>query len=157
MQIQRWSKKLTPKIHNVESANFFFVILSINGSTSMEKFLKQLLDFYHIWPLAQWISSLVGLVVLYLITGYYYNKWLSDKGGWLDMKTRVWLIVFDISLNLVVGIYYMNHRETILGAIMVRCPVAISPGIFAAELCCFYFYCRYLRHEWEFRKPKKQN
>ena len=31
------------------------------------------------------------------------------------MKTRIWLIIFDISINLALGIYYMNHRETILG------------------------------------------
>jgi hypothetical protein len=75
------------------------------------------------------------------------------------MKTRIWLIIFDISFNLVVGVYYMNHRDTILGSIMVRCPVAISPGIFAIELFCFYFYCRYLRRDGkqQFRKPKNQN
>ena len=60
------------------------------------------------------------------------------------MKTRIVLIFSDITLNLVIGIYYMNHRETLLGSIMIRCPVAISPGIFAIELFCFYFYCRYL-------------
>jgi hypothetical protein len=75
------------------------------------------------------------------------------------MKTRIWLIIFDISINLALGIYYMNHRETILGGIMVRCPVAISPGIFAIELFCFYFYCRYLQFggKQQFKKPKKEN
>jgi len=72
------------------------------------------------------------------------------------MKTRIALIIFDITLNLAIGIYYMNHRETLLGGIMMRCPVAISPGIFAIELFCFYFYCRYLIPDGKqyFKKPK---
>jgi hypothetical protein len=145
-QLRSWvRKKLNPKFNKVERLNFFILFIFTIPPKSGEKFFKQVIDFYHIWPLGQWIGSLVGLILLYLVTGYYYNKWLSDKGGWLDMKTRVWLILFDLSLNFALGLYYMNHRETILGSIMMRCPIAISPGIFLIELICFYFYSRYFR------------
>jgi hypothetical protein len=66
------------------------------------------------------------------------------------------LISFDLGLNLVLGLYYMDHRETLLGAIMMRCPIAISPAIFAMELFCFYLYCRYFipKGKQYFKKPK---
>jgi len=108
---------------------------------------EQLVDFYQLWSLSQWVSSLSSLILFYWITGHYYNKWLSEKGGWLTIKTRVWLIFFDLALNLALGLYYMNYRETLMGSIMVRCPIAISPLIFFLELVCVYLYYRYTKKQ----------
>jgi hypothetical protein len=44
------------------------------------------------------------------------------------------LIGFDLLLNFAIGIYYMSYRETALGQLMLSCPIAISPFIFAIEL-----------------------
>ena len=56
---------------------------------------------------------------------------------------RVGLILSDLSLNLGLGMYYMDHRDTFMGQFMLRCPVAISPFIFLLELLCVYLYYRY--------------
>lgn len=106
--------------------------------------LENLSTFFHIWPLGQWIGSLVGLVLLYVVTGHYYNKWLQHWGGWLDWKTRCWLIAVDLGLNFIIGLYYMNYRETAMGALMMTCPIAISPLIFILELAAMIAYRRYV-------------
>lgn len=38
----------------------------------------------------------------------------------------------------------MNHRETLIGQIMVTCPIAISPLIFIVELICVTIYYYYV-------------
>lgn len=117
-----------------------FLIFSTNSSKDLTTLFT---EFYHLWPLSQWISSLVSLILLYWVTGYYYNKWLSNKGGWLDWKMRIWLIVSDLTINLILGLYYLNHRDTVMGVIMLKCPIAISPLIFVLELTCVYIYYRF--------------
>lgn len=126
----------------------FFFLYSADPSRNWTTLLN---EFYNLWPLHQWISSLAGLIALYWVTGYYYNKWLSDKGGWLDWKMRIWLIISDLTINLMLGIYYMNHRETAMGVVMLKCPIAISPLIFILELVCFYIYYRFGKN----RRTKK--
>jgi len=59
------------------------------------------------------------------------------------MKKRFALIFLDLGVNFALGIYYMAYRDTLLGQIMLTCPIAISPGIFIIELICFYVYCRF--------------
>ena len=106
-------------------------------------FWELIYKFYKIWPPFQWATSLITLVLIYWVSGYYYNKFLSNKGGWMDTKTRIWMIIFDLIFNLILGIYYMNHRETFLGALMVKCPVFCSPVFWLLELICFYIYSRW--------------
>jgi hypothetical protein len=40
-------------------------------------------------------------------------------------------------INLALGVYYMGARDTFMGEIMLRCPIAISPLIFAVEFVTF--------------------
>jgi len=115
----------------------------LGNPISSPSWIQDLIDFYHIWPWHQWLTSLVSLILLYWITGHFYNKWLSDRGGWLTFKMRVWLIISDLTLNLALGIYYMHYRETLMGAIMLTCPIAISPVIFLLEMFCVYIYYRF--------------
>lgn len=110
--------------------------------------MAKLSTFYNLWPWYQWVFSLLTLILLYWITGHYYNKWLSDKGGWLKWSTRIWLISFDLSLNLALGLYYLDYRETMFGHFMLKCPIAISPVIFILELICLYIYRRWGFPSW---------
>jgi hypothetical protein len=111
---------------------------------SNKNFIWELLvKYYEIWPPIQWITSLLSLVLIYWISGYFYNKFLSKKGGWMDAKTRVIMIFIDLFLNFLLGIYYMNYRDTFIGALMIQCPVFCSPLFWLVELICFYFYYRY--------------
>jgi len=136
----------------IPRTNFYLLLLSTTpggeGKNWFEILFLNFKEFFSIWPLFQWITSLIGLIVLYWITGYYYNKWLSSSGGWLNIKTRCWLIVTDLSINLILGLYYMNYRQTTMGIIMMKCPIAISPIIFCLELLCVY--C------WYYVQKKKQ-
>ena len=105
---------------------------------------QSLLDYLHLWPWYQWVSSLIVLIILYLVVGHYYNKWLSDSGGWLTTPMRCGLILVDLLVNLSLGMYYVEHRQSIMGGIMVKCPIAISPVIFLLELICVFLYYYFL-------------
>lgn len=150
---KKFVKYFNTNIKKPTSLNFF-VILATNPS---ENLITRLTEFYHLWPLQQWVSSLVGLIALYWATGYFYNRWLSDKGGWLSWERRIWLIAYDFLINLSLGLYYMNYRETVLGAMMLKCPIAISPLIFILELVCFYIYCRFFINKKNEKKKNNKN
>ena len=122
----------------------FFILLSIDPNNSnTDSFFKLLTDYFTIWPVFQWITSLLTLVLTYWASGYLYNRFLSEKGGWMDAKTRVIMIVVDLILNFSLGIYYMQYRDTFMGALMVHCPVFFSPVFWLIELICFYIYTRF--------------
>ena len=53
------------------------------------------------------------------------------------------MIVLDLVFNVVVGMYYMGHRETLMGEFMMRCPIAISPFIFLIEFIVVVCYSKY--------------
>lgn len=62
------------------------------------------------------------------------------------------MIGLDLLINFVLGIYYMGARDTLMGVIMFRCPIAISPLIFLIEFVVFvWYYKKYVL------KPKKKN
>ena len=130
---------------------FYLTWLMLNPSSKQNSFWELLIKYYEIWPPFQWVTSLLTLVLIYWVSGYFYNKFLSNKGGWMDAKTRVVMIIIDLILNFCLGIYYMNYRDTFIGALMVQCPVFCSPLFWLIELICFYTYYKYI----SFVKPKK--
>ena len=106
-------------------------------------------EFIHIWSLTQWLSSLLGLIVLYVIAGMLYNKYLSEKGGTLSYKQICYLMLFDLTVNLIVGVLVMGmpYRSWVLGQFMLTCPIAISPAIFILELSLVYCVSRYFYNQ----------
>lgn len=122
--------------------NFFILFLQNSNPNPELNIMKLLQEYFHIWPLFQWTTSLLTLIVVYWMSGYFYNKYLSEKGGWMNAKTRVIMIFVDLMLNFILGIYYMNYRETVIGALMIQCPVFLSPIFWIVELLCFYIYYR---------------
>jgi len=107
--------------------------------------IERLIRFFQIWSFEQWFFSLALLIPSYFLMGHVFNKWLEKtlRGQWLTMKDRAWLILFDFTLNLSLGLYYMDYRDKLMGEIMMRCPIAISPLIFMGELIfvtIYYFY-----------------
>lgn len=94
----------------------------------------RLWEFFQIWPLSQWISSLVGLVLMYWITTGLYNKRLFNYNLEMSSQFRFWMILSDLLLNLGLGLYYLGYRETLMGQLMLKCPIAVSPVIFILEL-----------------------
>jgi hypothetical protein len=130
----------------------FSVVWKSNPNTNWELFCEKTVEYFALFSLSQWISSLVSLVFLYWITGRYYNRLLANKGGWLDVKTRIWLIVIDLANNFALGIYCMYYRETVLGKLMVLCPIAISPAIFVLELICVHLYKSYINRTGLFKE-----
>jgi hypothetical protein len=134
--------------HNIS----FFIVLSINNANNSKEpdlFSKEtFVEFCKLWPLYQWIGSLTGLVILYWFTGKLYNKWLSPYGGWLSWKTRILLIISDLAINLVVGMYALRYlKDTAFGLFMMKCPIAISPAIFLLELLIVFLYGAYKIYE----------
>ena len=103
---------------------------------------KKLVEFICIWPPYQWVTSLLSLVLMYWFVGRWYNKRLEKEGGWISAKARILMIFFDLFINLCIGLYYMDYRETIMGVLMMRCPISISPLIFVLEFLVFVIYYR---------------
>lgn len=102
---------------------------------------KTLIEFFQLWPLEQWVYSLIGLVLLYWATTKIYNKRLKRKYNTeLTVYFRVYMIVSDLLINLALGLYYLSYRETTLGQLMVSCPIAVSPLIFIVELILVIFW-----------------
>ena len=130
----------------------FILKISSDKNSVWDLLWDLLVKYYQIWPPFQWATSLVSLVLIYWISGYFYNKFLSKKGGWMDTKTRVWMIILDLFLNFSLGIYYMNFRETFMGQLMLKCPVFFSPFFWLIELIFFYVYYRYIN----FSKNQKE-
>lgn len=131
---------------------FFCVIWKTDPNKNWEILCEKVVEYFALFSLSQWISSLVSLIFLYWITGRYYNRLLANKGGWLDVKTRIWLIVIDLVNNFAIGIYCMYYRDTLLGQLMVLCPIAISPAIFVLELLCVHLYKSYINRTGLFKK-----
>ena len=95
---------------------------------------NKLIEFFSLWPAQQWISSLLGLVLLYVFTTWCYNKRLRRYDLQMTFAFQFWMICTDLILNLIIGLYYMQHRNTVLGALTVTCPISLSPAIFVIEL-----------------------
>jgi hypothetical protein len=119
--------------------NLFLIIEGSDKNSIWDLIIK----FYKIWPPFQWATSLLTLILIYWITGYYYNRFLSSRSGWMNTEARIIMILIDLFLNFSLGIYYMNHRETFIGTVMLQCPVFLSPVFWLIELVCFYLYYRY--------------
>lgn len=109
---------------------------------SFQEFTDKSYEFFYLWPLDQWVSSLVGLVIMYWMIGNWYNKRLKAEGGWISWQARISMITLDLLINFVLGLYYMDHRGTVMGDLMVSCPIAISPVIFFIEFAVFVYYYR---------------
>jgi hypothetical protein len=118
----------------------FLVTKSVKSESTWESILDLFIDFLKIWPLTQWIFSLFTLLVLYIWLGKVYNRKLQVSGGWISAKTRIGMILLDLTLNLVIGMYYMAHRDSLIGVFMMRCPIAISPIIFVLEFVVVSWY-----------------
>ena len=127
---------------NIKNINLLSIFI-LNTNSNKDSMWEALVKYYQIWPPFQWVTSLLTLILIYWISGYFYNKFLSRKGGWMDTKTRIFMIGVDLLLNFSIGIYYMNYRDTFIGALMLQCPVFCSPLFWLLELICFYSYYRY--------------
>jgi hypothetical protein len=126
-------------------------------NTKPKNWTEQLVTFVSIWPMHQWIFSLITLILMYWVIGRWYNKKLKRQGGWISWQTRVVMIFIDLIINLVLGIYYMGSRDTIMGEIMLRCPIAISPLIFLIEFLVFiWYYKKYVLNK-EQKSSKEKN
>lgn len=145
---QRNSTQIVARRWNV----IFFIMFQTQPNKGVETLGTKIAEYFALFSFTQWTFSLISLVLCYWLAGYYYNKWLAEKGGWLDAQTRVWLIVVDLLTNFVIGVYYMYHRETLMGQFMVQCPIAISPVIFLLELICFHLYSSYIKGTGFFKK-----
>lgn len=114
---------------------------------------SKIIEFFQIWPLSQWVYSLIGLVALYALTTYLYNKRLTFYKNEMSLSFRFWMIFSDLAVNLALGLYYLDYRETIMGQLMLKCPIAVSPVIFLVELLLVI-----LIKEYEiFNRRKKNN
>ena len=103
-----------------------------------EKITTQLIEYKNIWDTHQWVVSLIGLFVLYAVLIILLNwtgltRPITRGEGFL-------LISFDLLLNFIVGLSYMGYHDTIIGGLMLQCPIALSPFILAIELTVYVLY-----------------
>jgi len=121
-----------------QNINFSFILI-FTSAPNQNSVWELLIKYYHIWPPFQWITSLVTLILIYWMSGYFYNKLLSQKGGWMDTKTRIIMIIIDLVLNFSLGVYYMNFRDTFIGALMIQCPVFLLTSFLTCRTHLFLY------------------
>lgn len=133
-------------------------IVGILVTTSLMIVFTQdkLIKFFNIWPLEQWVSSLIGLVLLYYFATYLYNQRLLKYNLEMSFSFRFWMIFSDLLINLGVGLYYLEYRDTIMGMLMVKCPIAISPFIFVIELLVVILIKEYEIYNQNRKRTKKK-
>lgn len=120
------------------------------------EWLIKLIDFFHLWPISQWVSSLIGLVLMYWFAIKYYNKRLIKHKNEMSNSFMFWMIASDLLINLAVGLYYMEYRNTILGALTCQCPIAFSPFIFIIEFLIVILIKEYEIYSQNNQKNKKK-
>ena len=125
-----------------ERSNELNTFMKNSGLTLLfiNDFSERFIRFVKIWPAQQWIFSLLGLVIMYWLIGSWYNKRLKKQGGWISTQARCIMIIVDIMINIALGMLVMDSPETVLGMLMLRCPIAVSPGIFLLEYLTFIIY-----------------
>lgn len=137
----KYKHKSKPK--TLFSYSIFFVLI-ITMSLAIFLFAKDsCYQYFSIWSLHQWWTSLLALFVYYYLTTVIFNKYLSRWGGWMSVKARTFLLILDLFINFSLGIYYMSYRETMIGDLMRQCPIALSPFIMAIEFLLFLIYWIY--------------
>lgn len=124
---------------NFSSPVLFVSVLKVSQEKAPDLWTK-IWIFINIWPLHQWVFSLLTLFLMYWLIGSWYNRRLVRQGGWLSWQARIIMIGLDLFINFLLGIYYMGARDTLMGVIMFRCPIAISPLIFFIEFVVFVWY-----------------
>lgn len=133
-----WIEKTTTRTGHSKKAFLYDRIkpnVVMNSSPLMGLCLSiRFYEFFHIWPIQQWVSSLVGLVLMYWVATNVYNKRLVKLELGMSIQFRFWMILSDLLLNLVLGLYYLGYRDTLMGQLMLNCPIAVSPVIFVVEL-----------------------
>lgn len=134
------NKFLKKNYNNIKpSYRQFEIVCSLSLPMKIKDFINTLSEFFQIWPLQQWIFSLLGLIFSYLITINLYNKRLKKKElEPISKKGCFWMIFIDLLINLIVGLYYFKKIKLPMGIIMLKCPIAISPIIFIIE---FFLVC----------------
>ena len=137
----------TTKMENIINNKINFIILC-----SVD---RRLLEFFKIWPIEQWVSSLVGLVLIYWLATGIYNKRLSKFDLEMSFRFRFWMIMSDLLVNLALGLYYLGYRETIMGQLMLKCPIAVSPIIFVVELI-FVIIIKEYEHTKQIKNNRKK-
>lgn len=101
---------------------------------------EALIEFINLWPVEQWVTSLMGLVLMYWWATKFYNKRLQKYDLSMTVAIRFWMIFSDLAINLALGLYYLGYRETVMGQLMIKCPIAVSPVIFLIEFILLDFY-----------------
>jgi len=142
----------------VRELKYLLNIVGILVTTSLMMFVPQekLINFFNIWPLEQWVSSLVGLVLLYYFATYLYNQRLIKYDLKMVFTVRFWMIFSDLLINLGVGLYYLEYRDTMMGMLMVKCPIAISPFIFVIEFLVVILINEYEIYKQNRKRAKKK-
>lgn len=99
-------------------------------------------DFYHFWDFEKWSISLGTLIITYYAVGTIYDYILFRKTGmhWISPLQRALAILVDLIANVGIGIYYVWSPDTVIGALMAQCPIAMSPFFFLIEMICFHIY-----------------
>lgn len=66
------------------------------------------------------------------------------------------MIFSDLLINLGVGLYYLEYRDTMMGMLMVKCPIAISPFIFVIEFLVVILINEYEIYKQNRKRAKKK-
>jgi hypothetical protein len=126
------------------------IILFINDENLWNNILRVIrkcwLTYINIWSFKQWALSVGAIVPAYWLLFYIlFRVGLIDRN--FTAKEKIFFISTDLLLNFIVGLAYMAHPDTFIGALMHECPVALSPYFIVVEIIAFLLYQAWLKYK----------
>lgn len=101
--------------------------------------------FINLWPLEQWIYSLIALGVFYIGLIQLFRKFTANKRfkEIFTVQACCGLYLLDIFLNIGFDIIILYGTKTsVLFKMVEACPISFSPVIIIVEGIFFYYYCK---------------
>jgi hypothetical protein len=109
------------------------------------------LTYINIWSLRQWSFSVGAILPLYwYLFDILFHIGLIDRK--FTAKEKFFFISTDLLLNFIVGLTYMAHPQTVIGALMRECPVALSPYFIVVEIIAYVSYQAWLKYKLKNKK-----
>jgi hypothetical protein len=143
--------KLTQKNTNHRTTINWWSLSNLGCLNSVFLILPRgIVDFVNLWPLQQWVSSLLFLLVLYTGVLRFLN-WFKYTKKYFTVFTRkncLLLFFLDILINIIIDVVVLHYQTPIYILNLVQmCPISLSPIIIIIEIVIFYYWTHWNKNK----------
>lgn len=131
-----------------KTKELFFTILSVvrfRPDGEAKPWSDSLWCVYNAFDGETWVMNIITLFIITQFMGYVFNRFMRNFGGWIKPLTRVYILILDLAINLVIAvlIYRYLDAECSLAFYSYKCPILFSPFIMVTEFIVVYKYYKY--------------